>query len=274
MGGTGGFYTFRRAVFHEPQRATTTACPLACGLEGAHEPLGLVDERAARGAREALERAQGEGRLAALDLDRPRPGHEPVDQVAGTDLQVAPLVDGVAVLVGKDPLAALGGVGEQDAVEGGQQARRGRASRGRAAARRAGRRARGRSRPRSARGPRRGARTPRAPAACATRSSPPRRRGPPARTPADGGARPRRAPCRPSARRAGAGPRSRALGAFGAPGAVGRHPHEGRPALERAPLELALALELAGFESALGCSATHSSTNAPTSSALRGVRLA
>ena len=124
MGGTGVFYTFRRAVFHEPQRATTTACPLACGWSARDEPLGLVDQRGARRAREALERAQRERRLAALDLDRPGPGDEPVDQVAGADLQVAPLVDGVAVLVGQDARPALGGVGEQDAVEGGQQARR------------------------------------------------------------------------------------------------------------------------------------------------------
>jgi hypothetical protein len=121
MGGTGAFYTFRRAVFHESQRATTTAWPLACGCRAAHEPLGLVDERALRGAREALEGAQGERRLAALDLDRPRPRHQPVDEVAGADLQVAPLVDGVAVAVGQDAPAALGGVGEQDAVEGRQQ---------------------------------------------------------------------------------------------------------------------------------------------------------
>ena len=71
--------------------------PLGLRLERAHKALGLVDQRAARGAREALEGAQGERRLAALDLDRPRSRDEAVDQVARADLQVAPLVDRVAV---------------------------------------------------------------------------------------------------------------------------------------------------------------------------------
>ena len=63
MGATGAFYTFRRAVFQEPGRSTETAWPFACGLQRAHEALGLVDQLGARGAREALERAQRERRL-------------------------------------------------------------------------------------------------------------------------------------------------------------------------------------------------------------------
>ena len=274
MGGTGVFYTFRRAVFHEPQRATTTACPLACGLERAHEALGLVDQRAARRAREALERAQGERRLAALDLDRPGPRHEPVDQVAGADLQVAPLVDGVAVLVGQDARPALGGVGEQDAVEGGQQARR---------------------RRRLGVGPRRVGQVVERAAVLVLEALELARRGarsavahrrrapadparhvvgrPPARTRAGGGARPRRAPCRPSARRAGAGPRAGRSGAFvpQAPSAGTRTKADqrwnGRHLSSRWRSS-------SPVESALGCSATHSSTKAPISSALRGVRRA
>ena len=244
MGGTGVFYTFRRAVFHEAQRATTTACPLACGWR-ARTRRSASSTSALRVARARRSSGtQGEGRLAALDLDRPRPRHEPVDQVAGTDLQVAPLVDGVAMR------------GRAGSAPGAWRRRRagrcrrppagaaGPASRGRAAARRAGRRARGRPRPRSARAPRRGARTPRAPAACAIRSSPPRRRAPAGpnarrwrRTTSSSALSPLGAP-------RGRGAASRALGRLRAPGAVGRHAHEGRPALERAPLELALALEL------------------------------
>ena len=223
----------------------------------------------ARGARGA----QGEGRLAALDLDRPRPRHEPVDQVAGTDLQVAPLVDGVAVLDRAG--CALGAWRRRRAG----RCRRppagaaGPASRGRAAARRAGRRARGRPRPRSARAPRRGARTPRAPAAYAIRSSPRRRRAPAGpnarrwrRTTSSSALSPFGAP-------RGRGAASRALGAFvpQAPSAGTRTKADqrwnGRHLSSRWRSSSAV-------ESALGWSASHSSTKAPISSALRGVRLA
>ena len=125
IGGTRGFYTFRRAVFHDAQRATTTLWALASGCRS-RTRRSASSTSAVRVARaQALQRAQGEGRLAPLDLGRPRPRHEPVDEVAGADLQVAPLVDRVAMRVGQDALAALAGVGQQDAVEGGQQAGRG-----------------------------------------------------------------------------------------------------------------------------------------------------
>ena len=264
MGGTGVFYTFRRAVFHEPQRATTTACPLACG--GGRARAARPRRRARCASRgEALERAQGERRLAALDLDRPRPAR-PARRPGSSG--------GSAGCAARRRRRGGGRAGCAPGAWRRRPAGRCRrrpagaaapASRGRAAARRAGRRARGRPRPRSARARRRGARSAartggvRHPIQPATSSAP---AGPNARrwrrTTSSSALSPFSAP-------RGRGAARRALGAFvpQLPSAGARTKADQR--WNGRHLSSALALEL-GRRSRLGCSASHASTNAPISS--------
>src|SRR4051794_25514570 len=114
IGGTAGLYT------RDPVVLPLDDDPMALGVGPyrLREALALFDQLGARCPRQLLERAQRDDSLAALDLDVPRAGDQPVDGVARADPQVLALVDRVAMCVGEDPRAVLGGVGEQDAVKG------------------------------------------------------------------------------------------------------------------------------------------------------------